>query len=142
VGPSVTTATDGVLCRWSVADGMEVLAREGDAAPGTGSTYSAFTGFSVSPGGAVALTATLANKRIVLLRALPGDPLGFVTQTTASITFNGTPRTILSLGIHDTGTGAGDGGNGKGAAINDEGDVFTVLSIGGGDYIARIYKLP
>jgi hypothetical protein len=141
-GTGVTTANDGVVCRWSVASGIEVLAREGSAAPGTSSTYTAFTGFSVSPGGAVALTATLANKRIVLLRALPGDDLTFVTQTTASITFNGAPRKILSLGIHTTGTGAGHGGNGKGAAINDAGDVFTVLSIGGGEYIARIFKLP
>jgi hypothetical protein len=52
------------------------------------------------------------------------------------------PRKILSLGIHDTGTGADHGGNGKGAAINDAGDVFSVLSIGGGEYIARIFKLP
>jgi hypothetical protein len=141
-GSGVTTANDGVLCRWTVADGIEVLAREGDAAPGTGSTYTAFTGFSVSPGGAVALTATLANKRIVLLRALAGDDLSFVTQTTENISYNGAPRKILSLGIHDTGTGAGHGGNGKGAAINDEGDVFSVLSIGGGEYIARIFKLP
>jgi hypothetical protein len=141
-GSGVTTANDGVLCRWTVADGIEVLAREGDAAPGTGSTYTAFTGFSVSPGGAVALTATLANKRIVLLRALAGDDLSFVTQTTENISYNGAPRKILSLGIHTTGTGAGHGGNGKGAAINDEGDVFSVLSIGGGEYIARIFKLP
>jgi hypothetical protein len=140
VGPGVVPATDGVICRWSVAGGIEVLAREGDPAPVTGSSYRAFTGFSVSPGGAVALTASLANKRIVLLRALPGDSLAFVTQTTETVTFNGAPRRILSLGIHESGTGPGHGGNGKGAAINDAGEVFTVLSLGAGEYSARVYR--
>ena len=32
------------------------------------------------------------------------------------------------------------GGGGLGAAINDEGAIFTVLSIGNSQYVARVYR--
>ena len=139
-GAGVTLANDSCLCRWTAGGGIEVLAREGAAAPGTGVNYGAFQTLSVSPGGAVALQSTLTNGRIALMRAMPGAGLGLVVQTTQTVMFGSSSRTILSLSINSTGTGAGGGGGGLGDAINDEGAVFTVLSIGSGDYVARIYR--
>lgn len=138
-GTGVSTANDSVLCRWTVAGGNVVLAREGSVATGTGLNYGAFQGLSVSPGGAVVLQSTLSSG-IVLMRALPGAALSVAVRTGTTTTFNGTTRGILSLGIYQTSTGAGGGGGGLGAAINDEGAIFTVLSIGNGQYVARVYR--
>jgi hypothetical protein len=140
IGASVTTANDCVLCRWTLAGSNEVLAREGDSATGTGSNYLVFQGLSVSSGGAVVLQSILANGRIVLMRALPGAGLAIAVQTGTIITYEGATRSILSLGIHQTGTGAGGGGGGLGAAINDEGAILTVLSIGNSEYVTRVYR--
>jgi hypothetical protein len=63
-----------------------------------------------------------------------------VVRTGSSLMFQGSPRGILSLGINQTGAGTGGGGGGLGAAINDEGAVFTVLSLGNLDYVARVYR--
>lgn len=139
-GVGVTTANDGHLCRWTALGGLQVLAREGSAASGTGVNFAAFQALSVSPGGAVVLQSTLSNGRIALMRAMPGSALALVVQTTQSVVLNGVPRSILSLGIHGTGAGSGGGGGGLGAAINDEGAVFTVLSVGSSDYVSRIYR--
>lgn len=139
-GNGVTTANDGHLCRWTVLGGLQVLAREGSTATGTGANFTAFQSLSVSPGGAVVLQSTLSNGRITLMRAMPGNSLAPVVQTTQSVLLNGVSRSILSLGIHGTGTGSGGGGSGLGAAINDAGAVFTVLSVGSGDYVSRIYR--
>ncbi len=138
-GSGVTTANDALLCRWKVSGGFQLLAREGQAAPGTGMNYGTFQVLSVSPAGAVALQSTLSTG-IGLMRALPGTALGLVVKTGSSLVFQGFPRGILSLCINQTGAGVGGGGGGLGSAINDEGAVFTVLSLGSQDYVARIYR--
>ncbi len=136
-GVSVSTTNNSALCRWTVADGIEILAREGDVAPGAGGNYGAFQVFSVSSGGAVALQSTLGTN-VPLMRALPDDDLSFVVKTGQTVLFNGLNRRILSLGIYQA--GASSGGGGLGAGINDAGEVFTVLSLGGQDYVARFYR--
>lgn len=138
-GAGVTINNDSVLCRWTVAGGTQVLAREGDAAPGTGGSYLSFQALSVSGGGAVVLQSSLSNG-FALMRALPGAGLSLVVRSGTSLTYQGSPRTILSLGIHATGSGSGGGGGGLGAAINDSGAVFTVLSIGSSQYLTRVYR--
>lgn len=137
-GAGVTTANDGVLCRWTVADGIELLAREGSLATGTGLNYRIFQVLSVSPGGAIALQSTLSTG-IALMRALPGASLDKVVKNAENVSLNGTSRSILTLSIHQTGAGTGGGGGGMGAGINDEGEVFTVLSVSGALYVGRVY---
>ena len=137
-GAGVTLANDSVLYRWTVAGSNEVLAREGDSAPGTGSHYLAFQAFSVSSGGAVVLQSNLGNGQITLMRVLPGAGLTAAVQTGTTLTYNGATRSILSFGIHQT--GAGGGGGGLGAPINDEGAIFTVFSIGSSEYVTRVYR--
>lgn len=138
-GTGVSVANDGLLCRWTVAGGNVVLAREGSVATGTGLNYGAFQVLSVSPGGAVLLQSTLSSG-IVLMRAMPGAGLSLVVRTGTTLTFNGATRGILSLGINQTGAGTGGGGGGLGDAINDDGAVLTVLSLGGSDYTTRIFR--
>jgi hypothetical protein len=137
-GSGVTTANDGVLCRWTQAGGIELLAREGSLATGTGLNYGIFQVLSVSPGGAIALQSTLSTG-ITLMRALPGASLEKVAKNAETVILNGTSRSILTLSIHQTGAGTGGGGGGMGAAINDEGEGFTVLSLSGGFYVGRVY---
>lgn len=74
------------------------------------------------------------------MNALPDGDFSFVVKTGQTLTFNGSTRGILSMGIYQTGTAPGGGGGGMGAAINDDGAVFTVLSLGGQDYVARVYR--
>lgn len=137
-GAGVTTANDGVLCRWTVADGIELLAREGSLATGTGLNYGIFQVLSVSPGGAIALQSTLSSG-IALMRALPGASLDKVVKNAENVILNGTSRSILTLSIHQTGAGTGGGGGGMGAAINDEGEVYTVHTVSGALYVGRVY---
>lgn len=139
VGAGVTTANDSLVCRWNAASGITVLAREGMAAPGTGASYGIFQVLSVSPAGAIALQSTVSSG-IALMRALPGEEMELVVRTGTPLHFQGAERGILSLGISQTSAGVGGGGGGLGAAINDEGAVFTVLSLGGQDYVARVYR--
>lgn len=138
-GAGVTTANDSLICRWSETAGIRVVAREGATAPGSGMNYGSFQILSVSPGGAIALQSTLSTG-LALMRALPGDELELVVRTGTPLHFQGADRGILSLGISQTGAGVGGGGGGLGAAINDNGAVFTVLSLGNQDYVARIYR--
>lgn len=138
-GLGVSAINDCILCRWTDADGIEVLAREGDVAPGAGGTYGIFQNLSVSPGGAVVLQSTMSSGNI-LMKCLPGEDLSLVVKTGQTLTFNGVIRGILTLSIHPQGAGAGGGGGGLGSAINDEGAVFTVLSLGSQDYVARVYR--
>jgi hypothetical protein len=138
-GVGVSTVNDSVICRWTTVDGIEILAREGDVAPGAGGSYGGFQVFSVSPGGAVALQSTMGTSAIIM-KALPEGDMGFVVKTGQTLSFNGSTRGILSLGIYQTGTASGGGGGGLGSAINDEGAVFTVLSLGSQDYVARVYR--
>lgn len=138
-GSGVTTANDSLVCRWDAASGVTVLAREGMAAPGTGVNYGIFQVLSVSPAGAVALQSTVSSG-IALMRTLPGAEMELVVRTGTPLHFQGADRGILSLGISQTSAGTGGGGGGLGAAINDEGAVFTVLSLGNQDYVARVYR--
>jgi hypothetical protein len=72
------------------------------------------------------------------MRAMLGAEMGLVVRTGTNLIFQGSPRGILSLGINQTGVGMG-GGGGLGAAINNEGAVFTVLSLANQDYAAHVY---
>jgi hypothetical protein len=139
-GAGVTLANDSVLYRWTVAGSNEVLAREGDSAPGTGSHYLAFQAFSVCSGGAMVLQSNLGNGKIALMRALLGAGPTAALQTGTTLTYNGATRSIFTLGIHQTGAGVGGGGGGLDAAINDEGAIFTVLSIGASEYVTLVYR--
>lgn len=128
--------TDSALCRWTVAGGISVLAQTGSAAPGTAANFTRMTSLSVSEGGAVALLSMLSNGRTGLWRALPGDSLSLVLTTATATTVNGTPRTVLAMGLHRSAGTAGAGG-GAGAAINDAGTIFATLSVGSGLHVAR-----
>ena len=128
--------TDSALCRWTVAGGISVLAQTGSAAPGTAANFTRMTSLSVSEGGAVALLSMLSNGRTGLWRALPGDSLSLVLTTATTTTVNGTPRTVLAMGLHRSAGTAGAGG-GAGAAINDAGTIFATLSVGSGLHVAR-----
>lgn len=135
-----TTATDGVLCRWRAHDGsIELLAREGAAAPGVGAGFNVLQILQVSPGGAVLLQGTLSNGRTALFKDV-GAGLEKVVQTTESVDFNGAPRAILALATYNSSTGTGGGGGGMGSAINDAGEVFAVLSLGDGGHLARVFR--
>lgn len=138
-GSGAGFANDGILCRWTAADGIEILAREGSPAPGLGANYGTFQALSVSPGGAIALQSTVGMS-VVVMKALPGATLSLVAKTGQTLSFNGSTRGIQSLGIYQTGFGSGGGGGGLGSAINDQGAVFIVLSLGGLDYVARVYR--
>lgn len=137
---AVIFEASGVLCRWTEAEGIAVLARLGGAAPGTGSTHSAFTAWSVSEGGAVALHSRLANGRNVLWRALPGEMLTAVIGTGDLVEVSGTDYPVLTLTLHNGGSGTGGGGGGMGAAINDAGEVFVSLSLGGSLHVGRVLR--
>ena len=81
-----------------------------------------------------------SNSGSVLMRALPGAALSVAVRTGSTISFKGTTRSILSLDIYQTNTGTGGGGGGFGAAINDDGAIFTVLAVGGNQYAARVFR--
>ena len=134
------TNADDVLCRWSLGGGLEMLAREGDAAPGAGANFGLFSGFSVSSGGAIALTSTLSDASPALFRALPGGALSLVIKRGDDLTVNGALQTIYTIGIHGDGTGQGGGGGGMGAAVNDLGEIFAAISLGNGNFVARIFR--
>lgn len=132
---------DGILCRWLADSGeLEVLAREGDAAPGTASlNYGTLHTVGVSESGRIVLQVILSNGKHGIFRKQDGD-FELVVQAGDSVTFGGAARTVLSLGLYNKTTGTGGGGGGMGSAINDAGDVFTVLSIGSGEYGAMVYR--
>ncbi len=133
---TVIFLTESALCRWTVTGGISVLARPGIAAPGTAVNFTRLMALSVSEGGAVALLSMLSNGRTGLWRALPGDSLSLVLTTATATTVNGTPRTVLAMGLHRSAGTAGAGG-GAGAAINDAGTIFATLSVGSGVHVAR-----
>ncbi len=132
--------TADVLYRWTVAGGLELLARTGSSAPGTAETFGILQVHSVSDGGAIALTAVLSDGNTRLFRALPSGPLTSLVAAGDTVSVGGAPRSIYSLSIFSDGSGTGGGCGGMGAAINDLGEIFTVLSIGSGEYVARIYR--
>jgi uncharacterized repeat protein (TIGR03803 family) len=133
--------SDGILCRWLADSGeLEVLAREGDAAPGTASlNYGTLHTVGVSDSGHIVLQVILSNGKHGLFRKLESD-FELLVQAGDSVNFGGAARTVLSLGLYNKTTGTGGGGGGMGSAINDAGDVFTVLSIGNGEYGAMVYR--
>lgn len=130
----------GVLCRWTEAGGIEELARLGGTAVGTGSTHHSFAALSVSEGGAVALLSRLASGASVLWRALPFQALSPVVSTGEVVAFDGVDHSVLAISLYASGAGTGGGGGGMGSGINDGGEIFTVLSIGGGKYVTRIFR--
>ncbi|GEM_PF-827575 len=138
-GDGTTTVTDGVVCKWTSGGGVTLLAREGSTANGTGSNYGAIQALSVSPGGVVLVQATLTNGRVAALSDT-GGTLDLLVQTTDTVTYNGSPLSVISLSIYKGTTGIGGGGGGMGAAINDSGDALIMISLGGGVHIARIYR--
>lgn len=131
---------DDALYRWTTGGGLELLAREGSAAPGLGLNYKVIQALSVSDAGAVAFTAVLSNDKGHIFRCLPDAGLSAVVGVGDSVNVSGVPRTVYAVGIYSDGSGAGYGFGGMGSAINDLGEVFTVLSIGSGEYVARIYR--
>jgi hypothetical protein len=142
-----TAATDGILCFWN-ADTRQitVLAREGSAAPGTGGlNYGTLQSISVSENGNIALQSLLSNGKIGLFRNM-GSGFQLVvkagTGVTDRVNYLGVDRNIASLSIYSQNTGTGNGGGGMGSAINNAGDIFAVLSLGGTQYVARVYRGP
>lgn len=139
-----TAATDGILCRWIASnETLTVLAREGSPAATTGLNYGAFQNISVSDNGNIALQSSLSNGKIGLFRNTgAGFELVVKAGTTAAdrVNYLGVDRNIASLSIYSQNTGTGNGGGGMGSAINDKGDVFTVLSLGGTHYVARVFR--
>lgn len=126
--------SDRALCRWTEADGIQVLACIGCAAPGLAGNYRLLNRLTVSEGGAVALLTPLSNNRVILWRALPGGALTYVLGTGDATTVRGAPATLYGLSIHTDSTIAGGG---PGAGINDSGTILATLSVGGGVHVAR-----
>ena len=122
--------------------GIEVLAREGEAAPGAGgATYGSVQYVGVSgSGNALVLQVKLSDGRTVFYREVDGGGLQLLEATGNSVTVGGVPRTIYGMGFYTDGVGSGGGGGGMGSAINDQAHVFAVLSLGSGDYVARVYR--
>lgn len=139
LGRSVPTA-DGVLCRWTADGGIQVLAREGDAAPSTGRTFHSLSRFSVSPAGAILLQAQLGGTGLngVVYRYF-GGILEKVVQTGEEVLFEGSPTEVLAASIYSIGTGSG-GGGGSGESINDAGQAFIALSLGNGRHVNRLFE--
>ncbi|WP_139373369.1 DUF7453 family protein [Prosthecobacter debontii] len=137
-----TTTTDGVLCRWTQPGGIELMAREGDLAAGTGGlNVGTIQALSVSDAGAVVLQCILSNGKVALLRDIGSGLTQLVRAGPGqTVVFGGLPRTILTLSIYNKFVGPGGGGGGMGAAINDSGEVLTVLSLGSRDYVAKVYR--
>ena len=136
----VPVATDQVLCRWSRAGGLELIAREGvTAVPGEpGATFGVFQHTAASPGGSVMLQAILSSGGYGVFRDL-GSGLEKVVRTGDTVTIAGSPRTALGiLSYPDTATPFKTTG-GFGLPINDQGALYLVLSLGGGQYEGRIY---
>jgi hypothetical protein len=131
---------DGVLCRWTPAGGIEVIAREGAAAPSSGRNYATLSRFSVSPGGAILFQAHLTGAGIngAVYRLL-GASLEKIVQTGENVLFEGAPTRVLALAIHSSSTGSG-GGGGSGEAINDVGQTVIALSLGNGRHVNRVFE--
>ncbi len=136
-GTGVTTANDQALCRWTEAGGIELLAREGSAAPGTGANYLAFLAFSVSPSGNIVLHSTLSGTGASALLRDTGSGLALLVRNGSLVPHGTTQRAVKAMSIH-TGYGDGGGAGGMGAAINDNGEVFTVLDLSG-VYQAKVF---
>lgn len=134
--------TDRALCRWTLADGVRVLACVGQAAPGLGCNHRSMHHLSVSEGGAIALTTTLDTGRGILWRALPGEALTYVLGTGDATLAKGVPSMVLALGLYADGTAATGGGGGRGAGINDSGTILATLSVGGWVHVARKMAVP
>lgn len=133
----IVLMTDNALCRWTLAGGLEPLACVGEPAPGQGTHFLQLAQVSVSEGGAIALNSRLGDTRSALWRALPGEALSFVLASGDATTVQGVPSVIRAFSIHSTGYGAGGGGEGECAGINDQGTLLVCLSTGGAKHVAR-----
>lgn len=135
-GAPVTS--DGVLCRWTLDGGIEVIAREGDAAPHTDRLYGTLTRLSVSPSGVVLFQATLTGVggNGIVYRLKEGV-LEKLVRVGDDITFDGESTKVLGLGIYDTVAG---GGSSARAAVNDAGQALVALSLGNGRHVNRVFE--
>jgi hypothetical protein len=128
--------SDGVLCRWTVAGGLELIAREGDPAPGSGYNHGVLNRVSVSPGGVILFQSHLDGRGLqgVVYRVM-GDVMEKLVQTGEQVLFEGAPTQVLALAIYSsTGTG------GCGEAVNDAGQAVISLSLGNGRHVNRIFE--
>jgi hypothetical protein len=125
-----------VLCRWTVAGGLELIAREGDPAPGSGYNHGVLNRVSVSPGGVILFQSHLDGRGLqgVVYRVM-GDVMEKLVQTGEQVLFEGAPTQVLALAIYSsTGTG------GCGEAVNDAGQAVISLSLGNGRHVNRIFE--
>ncbi len=131
-------SSDGVLCRWTLDGGIEVIAREGDAAPHTDRLYGTLTRLSVSPSGVVLFQATLTGVggNGIVYRLKEGV-LEKLVRVGDDITFDGESTKVLGLGIYDTVAG---GGSSARAAVNDAGQALVALSLGNGRHVNRVFE--
>lgn len=132
--------SDGVFCRWTAADGIELIAREGETAPSSGRNYSILSRFSVSPNGAILFQAHLSGAGINgAVYRLMGSSLEKIVQTGEDVLYEGAPTRVLALAIHSSSTGSG-GGGGSGEAVNDAGAAVVALSLGNGLHVNRVFE--
>lgn len=135
--------SDGVVCCWSAANGITVLAREGEPAADTTVNYGTIQTLSVSDNGAIALQCILSDGRYSLMRdKRDGNGIHQLAQSGAgnTVILNGVERTINSFSIYTKCVNTSGGGGGMGSAINNSGETFVVLNLSNTNYVARIYR--
>ena len=138
----VSANVDRVLCRWSQAGGITVLAREGSPAVGTGVNYGSLQTLSVSDAGAVALLSGLSDGTDVVMRMKANDAQ--LTQVVRSgagqtIRYQGTNYPVNALSLFAETVNSGGGGGGMGTAINDKGEVFVIVTATGVKHVGQVY---
>lgn len=137
---NTTKDKDEVVCRWTQAGGIEVLAREGSPAPGTGGlNFGLLARMSVSPNGNIALQATLGSKKWGIFKNT-GSGFLPVVRTGDLINHAGVNRPALAVSIGYESFSVYGGGGGLGESINNSGQVAVSLSLGNQIHINRVYQ--
>jgi hypothetical protein len=141
IGGPITTANDGILCRWS-GGSVEILAREGSRALGQRTaTYRVFTNFSVNSNGNFMFQSTLSDARSVII-ADSGIGQRLATASGGRVYLNRLTEldpVIFSLATQSNLTNLAGGTGGYGTVIDDQGEVFAVAYVGAGRYIAFVF---
>lgn len=138
---AVTTANDGIICRWS-AGSVEILAREGSRALGQrNATYRIFTNLSVNANGNYTFQSTLSDGRSAII-ADSGIGQRLAASSGGRVYLNRLTEldpVIFSLATHSNLTNLVGGTGGHGSVIDDQGSVFAVAYVGAGRYIAFVF---
>ncbi|QTN32010.1 hypothetical protein HZ994_06595 [Akkermansiaceae bacterium] len=138
--PTVTSANDGSIWRWS-GGALSLVAREGELANNTaGARLLSINGFDCNDVGGVVYDATLvpgvgdattATNQAVFVDRGASDPAPLlVMRRNDSFDVDGTTHSVAGIKI-STESNVGGGTGGYGRAINDSGDIVFNLTLSG-----------